>query len=210
VGLCKTLHSGQAGETRGSHIAIHTNAKEKSMTEPSLPQQPMPRRGRWGIIAAVLAAFVAGSFGTFVTHSFGQGFGPPWMGPMTPAQIEDRADRMVRHLAIEIDATTDQQSKLQGIVKAALNDLLPMREKAFTARQQARDLLTQPSIDRGAIEKLRAEQIATADTASKRIAQALGDAAEVLTPEQRKKINDFLPPPGSHWHWRPWHGWQHG
>src|SRR5215472_10418583 len=113
AGLCKTLHSGQAGEMRGSHIASHTNPKEKSketsMTEPSLPQPPTQRRGRWGIIAVVLAAFVAGSFGTFVTHSFGQGFGPPWMGPMTPAQIEDRADRMVRHLAIEIDATTDQQ-----------------------------------------------------------------------------------------------------
>ena len=180
------------------------------MTEPSLPQPPIQRRGRWGIIAAVLAAFVAGSFGAFVTHSFGQGFGPPWMGPMTSAQIEDRADRMVRHLAIEIDATADQQSKLQGIVKGALNDLLPMREKGIAARQQARDLLTQATIDRGAIEKLRAEQIAAADTASKRIAQALGDAAEVLTPEQRKKINDILPPPGSHWPWRPWHGWQHG
>jgi periplasmic protein CpxP/Spy len=129
---------------------------------------------------------------------------------VTPAQIEDRADRMVRHLAIEIDATAEQQSKLQGIVKGALQDLLPMREKALAVRQQARDLLTQPTIDRGAIEKLRADQIAAADTASKRIVQALGDAADVLTPEQRKKLNDILPPAGAHW--RPWwhHGWQHG
>src|SRR5262249_1499961 len=105
--------------------------------------------------------------------------------------------------AIEIDATADQQSKLQGIVKAAVKDLFPMREKMQAARQQARDLLTQPSVDRAAIEKLRTEQMATLDTISKRLAQALGDAADVLSPEQRKKINDFLPPPGAHW--RPWH-----
>ena len=175
-----------------------------------LPQRPVAPRGRWRMtVAVLLTALAAGSFGAFVSQSFGQGFGPPWHGmmggPPTPAQIEDHADRMVRHLAIEIDATADQQSKLQGIVKAAIKDILPLREKAFTARQQARDLLTQPTIDRTAIERLRADQIATADTFSKRLAQALGDAADVLTPEQRKKINDLFPPGGGRW--RPW---QHG
>ena len=57
-----------------------------------------------------------------------------------------------------------------------------------SARQRGRTLLTQPSIDRGAIEALRAEQLALADAASKRLAQALADAAEVLTPEQRRRI----------------------
>ena len=53
-------------------------------------------------------------------------------------------------------------------------------------------LLTQPTVDRSAIEALRAEQLSLADAASKRFAQALGDAAEVLTPEQRRKIDDRL------------------
>ena len=47
------------------------------------------------------------------------------------------------------------------------------------------------------MEKLRAEQIALADTVSKRVVQALGDAAEVLSPEQRRKLNDRFPPVGS-------------
>jgi len=181
------------------------------MTEPSLTEQPTSRRRRWRPTFIILVvALIAGSFGAFVTTSFSQGFGPLWRvhsmmdGPLSPAQIEDHADRMVRHLAIEIDATNEQQAKLQTIVKSALKDLLPMRDQTVAARQQARDLLTQTTIDRGAIEKLRAEQIAAADTFSKRVAQALGDVAEVLTPDQRRKINDFLPPPGAHW--RPWHG----
>jgi periplasmic protein CpxP/Spy len=178
------------------------------MTTEQSSERPTERRRTWRTTFAVVAtAFVAAAGGAFVNESFGQGFGPPWhhmlVGPPSEAQIEDHADRMVRHLGIEIDATAEQQGKLQTIVKSAIKDLVPMRDKFLAARQQARDLLTQASIDRGAIEKLRADQIAAVDAFSKRVVQALDDAAEALTPEQRQKINDFLPPPGAHW--RPWH-----
>ena len=55
---------------------------------------------------------------------------------MSPAQIEDRADRMVRHLAIELDATADQQDKLRVVVKGAVKDIVPMREKVLAARSR--------------------------------------------------------------------------
>jgi periplasmic protein CpxP/Spy len=174
-------------------------------TEPS-SEQPTQRRRGWRTSFVVATAFVAAVLGAFVNESFGQGFGPPWhalMGPPSEAQIEELGDRMVRHLAIEIDATAEQQGKLQTIVKSAIKDLVPMRDKFFAVRQQARDLLTQTSIDRAAIEKLRTDQITAVDAFSKRLVQALDDAAEALTPEQRQKINDFLPPPGTHW--RAWH-----
>ena len=77
-----------------------------------------------------------------------------------------------------------------------LKDVLPARERAFAARRQARELLTATTIDRAAIEKLRADQIALADSVSKRVTQALGDAAEVLSPEQRRKLSDRIPPFG--------------
>ncbi len=166
-------------------------------------------RGRAAFVL-IIVALAAGLFGALATKAFSQGFGPPWHhgmgmmgGPLSPAQMQDRADRAVRHLAIEIDANAEQQAKLQGIVKGAISDLAPMRDKVVAARQQARELLTQTTVDRGAIEKLRAEQLASADAFSKRVAQALGDAAEVLTPEQRRKLNDLLPSPGGGW--RPWH-----
>jgi Spy/CpxP family protein refolding chaperone len=139
-------------------------------------------------------------------HAWG---GPGLMGgSFDPARVEDGADRAVRHLAIEIDATTEQQEKLRAIVKGAVKDLLPMREKAVAARQRARVVLTQPTIDRAAIEALRAEQLALAEAASKRFAQALGDAAEVLTAEQRHKIDDRLAEFREHRGF--WHHWRHG
>jgi Spy/CpxP family protein refolding chaperone len=79
-----------------------------------------------------------------------------------------------------------------------------MREKAQAARSQAVTLLTAPTIDRSAIERLRAEQIGLAETATKRIAQALADAAEVLNPEQRRKVADWITFSG------PWWRWHHG
>ena len=167
-------------------------------------------RGRGAAFVVVLAV-VAGLTGAAITNAFsrGPGFGPGhWHGggmmgeSFDPAQAEDRADRMVRHMAIELDATDTQQDKLRAVVKAAVKDLIPLRDKVQSARLKARELLTQPTIDRAEIEKFRTEQVALADTFSKRVSQAIGDAADILTPDQRRKLNDRLPPMGGPG--RPW------
>jgi protein CpxP len=168
------------------------------------------RRGRsWLFVATIaLAAALTGAVASRAVsqhHWHGPGF---MSGAFDPARVEEGADRAVRHVAIELDATAEQQDKLRSIVKGAVKDLLPMREKALAARQRGRVLLTQPTIDRAAIEALRAEQVALADAASKRFAQALGDVAEVLTPEQRRKIDDRLTELRERRGF--WHGWRRG
>ena len=172
------------------------------------------RPGRVAQIAVIVALGLGlAGVGGFATSSFSQGFGPPfghgfghghgfWRGGpfgggFDPARAEERADRMIRHMSIEVDATAEQQEKLRGIAKNAVKDMAPLREKIFAARQQARNLLVAPTVDRAAIEKLRTEQIATADALSKRFTQALADAAEVLTPEQRQKLEGLLPRPSA-------------
>jgi len=109
-------------------------------------------------------------------------------GPIDPARLDEHLDRMLKHLYVEIDATAAQQRQLEPIIKQAAKELMPLREKVRAARRQGMELLTAPSIDRGAIERLRAEQIAAADDASKRFVRALADVANVLTPEQRKTV----------------------
>ena len=52
--------------------------------------------------------------------------------------------------------------------------------------------MSAPAIDRGALETLRAAQIAQLDTASRRILLAVEDAADVLTPAQRQKFSEHL------------------
>src|SRR5262245_37029942 len=79
------------------------------------PQPPTQQPGRMRralVIAAI--AVTAGVTGAFANNAYSQGFGPPWQQrsmwgqPFDPAAIEDRADKMVRHLSIEVDATPDQ------------------------------------------------------------------------------------------------------
>jgi len=185
---------------------------------PSNPDQvptQTNRSGRRGmlVIALVAVALVAGLTGNMLSTAFGQGFawhhfgmrdGGMFGGPLTPAQIDDRIDRMTKHMAIELDATADQQVKIANIAKAAIGDLRPLREKAQAARNNAVTLLTAPTIDHAAIERLRAEQIVLAETASKRITQALTDAVDVLNPEQRRKVADWVASSG------PWARWHRG
>jgi periplasmic protein CpxP/Spy len=180
-----------------------------SAPAPSQHGAPGPRRGRRFLILTtlMLAAALSGAIASRAVSQHAYGPHMLW-GPFDPARVEDRADRMTRHVAIEIDATNEQQEKLRAIVKSAVKDLLPLREKALINRQRAQSLLTQPSIDRAAIEALRSEQMALADTASRRLAQAIGDAAEVLNPEQRRKLSDRLTELREHRGF--WHGWRHG
>jgi protein CpxP len=185
---------------------------QNNITPADQSPAPNPRRGRRGTLAIALiaVALVAGVTGNLLSTAFGQGFGwhaggwhgGPWGGPLTPAQIDDRIDRMTKHMAIELDATADQQARIAAIAKAAVADLRPLREKAQAARAQGLALLTAPTIDRSAIERLRGDQLALAETASKRVAQALADTAEVLNPEQRKKVAEWVAS-------GPWMRWWH-
>jgi Spy/CpxP family protein refolding chaperone len=194
-------------------------AKEQPMTAPNPPdgsvpvaQQP-PRRLRRALVIVVVAV-AAGLTGAFASNAFSQGFGPPWhggpfmhgpfaQGPFDPARVEQHADRMVRHLAVEVDATPEQQERLRAIVRSAVKDLVPLREKLQDGRQRVRDLLTQPTIDRTAIEAFRTDRMALADQASRRIAQAIADAASVLTPEQRRTLASRIEQRRGFM--RPWH-----
>jgi Spy/CpxP family protein refolding chaperone len=141
-------------------------------------------------------------------------FGPGWASALPNSVIEAfidfRADRMIRHLAVEIDATAEQQDKLRAIVRAAVKNVLPVREKMLAARATGRELLIQPTVDRPALEKLRADQIATHEAVSKQLVQAVADAAEVLTPDQRRKISDMLASGGAGWSGGPWRSWGRG
>jgi protein CpxP len=132
-----------------------------------------------------LATLLGGAAAAVGFRAFGHG---RRHGPMDPAELDQHLDRMLKHLYVEIDATEEQKQKLEPIVKQAAKDLVPLRENLHAGRREAIGLLTQDRIDPTAIEALRAKQIGLADEASRRLTRALADAAEVLTPAQRKHL----------------------
>ncbi len=105
------------------------------------------------------------------------------------ADIEAHIERMVKHAAIEIDATQEQQEKITVLATAVAKDLKPVHDRMRAAGKEIHDLLLADTIDRAALERLRAERLAEAERISKNLVSALADVAEVLSPEQRKVLD---------------------
>ena len=111
---------------------------------------------------------------------------------MSDTEIEARISRMVKHLAIEIDATDEQSARIATLVTAVAKDMRPIRDQVHATAREIRDLLLSDTIDREAMEQIRAERIAEADRLSRNLLTAAADVAEVLTPEQRKVLEERM------------------
>jgi Spy/CpxP family protein refolding chaperone len=92
----------------------------------------------------------------------------------------------------ELDATPDQEKKLFAIFDEVRGEMRDTMIDFRSTRGEVLDILGAETIDREAVEKLRAERVAAMDAASKTMAAALIEAAEVLTPEQRAKLAGFI------------------
>ena len=101
-------------------------------------------------------------------------------------------ERRLDYMLEAVKATPEQSEKIKAIVGKARDDMRSTREGFLDARDQLVDILGAPTIDRAAAEKVRAERVQAIDNASKTMSTALLDAAEVLTPEQRKELVDHF------------------
>jgi protein CpxP len=147
------------------------------------------RRGRRGgrFLLVLVVALAAGLAGGLIGKSLAHGH--HFMGLSNdPGKRDAQVEHLVERVASRVDATPEQRQKLAAIAKDAAKDLAPMREQLRSAGKQALAITSAPTIDRAGMERLRAEQVALADSLSKRITKALADAADVLTPEQRQKF----------------------
>jgi Spy/CpxP family protein refolding chaperone len=147
-------------------------------------------RWRRAVFAMLIGGLLVGAGANIFAHGTPGFLGGGHCGfsRADPETATRRAEFMVRFMLSEINASEAQQAKIAAIVKAAMSDLRPLRDKHFEGHQAGAELLSKPGIDRAALESLRAEQMRLAETASRRIAQALADAFDVLTPEQRAAL----------------------
>ncbi len=104
----------------------------------------------------------------------------------------DMIERRIDHMIQAINGTPEQKAKLTAIAQAAMADMKPLREQHIAARKKGMELLAAPTIDRGALEQLRAQQIQLADSMSRRMLAQMSDAAEVLTPGQRTQLAEKM------------------
>lgn len=194
------------------------------MTETTKPSKS-PKRGRKIMIAAgvVGAMLAAGAATTAVSHvgfdksvrhlSVEAGYYGDMVQkarffhrrPKNVEQAQKRAERMAKHFAIEVDATTEQTGKLVELARGVAADVFPIRQSIKDARKKGLDLLSSNTVDRQGMEALREEQFEKIEAVSKRVTTAIADAAEVLNAEQRKDLAERI----AEWRGKRGHGW-HG
>ena len=151
------------------------------------------QRPRWFLmgIAGALALIIGGMTWSAVAYS-----GKSWDSDKIERFVEWKIDDMLA----EVDATDDQRTQVHAIATAALADMEEFRNFKREGREALVEALTQETVDRQALETLRQNKLETADRASLRLLTALADAADVLTPDQRKELADELAS----------HRWRHG
>ena len=194
--------------------------------QPPLQQPPKRRRLRSFLYASALL-LGGGVIGAVVVGpTIGEGwYGPSWNEPwhqhgwgygrdrhdapygMRPGEFggrmfgPGRVERGVDRALWFVDASSEQRQKIRDIVEKTADDLFALREKHVEGRKQIAATLGAATIDRAKLDGLRTEQLALADTASKRITQSLADVAEVLTPTQRADLYRWFD---------RWQRWRHG
>jgi Spy/CpxP family protein refolding chaperone len=96
--------------------------------------------------------------------------------------------RAVARALDSVGASAAQEAKVHDIVAAKFAEIAPSPDDHETMRKQALDLLAAPTIDRAAVERLRADAVAKFDAKSKTVVEALLEVADQLTPPQRAQL----------------------
>jgi periplasmic protein CpxP/Spy len=100
--------------------------------------------------------------------------------------------RMLERMLDDVKATEAQRSQIDKIQGAAREDIAKLHEQHAQLRQQTAQLLTAPTVDTAAIEKVRLQMLQQHDAISKRMLTAMVDSSKVLTPEQRASLSAKL------------------
>ena len=146
-----------------------------------------------GLVASLLAG---GAVMYAHAHSRPGGWFGARPGPRDPGKAGERAALATDWILRGIDASEQQRQQVQAIVQAAVKDLWPLRDQHRRNLGALREALVQPTVDRGTLEEIRLAELGLAEAASSRLVEAIAEAAEVLTPEQRAKLGELA----ARWH----------
>lgn len=175
-------------------------------------QQPTPRnnwRKRLVIGGAAVAALAGLGVAGALSQDFGgrhpMGYGEGGAG-MHHASYRHGAGfgfggRGLGRILDRIDATDEQEDKLEAIMDQLHDDVRPVMRSFRDTREDIADLLGAATVDAAAVEAMRAERIAAVDDVSRKVSAALVQAAEVLTPEQRAKLKEHFEDRGRRGRW---------
>jgi protein CpxP len=164
------------------------------MTDPISAHTHIRPRRRWLIGVALLGAVSAAglTLPVIAAHAQAQAMNG-MMGGSRHGAMEGVMMAHIQRMLDRVGATPGQKSKIAAILHDGFASMGEMHADMHATHARLHDLLTAPTIDRRALEALRASQIASLDQASRKLVDAMADAAEVLTPAQRTRLAQIMP-----------------
>jgi protein CpxP len=112
----------------------------------------------------------------------------PGMRHGTPEQMQKMIQGRLQKALQEVGASEAQQRQIMVIAEQAFKEMRTQREAMHGDRDAMRQLFSQPDIDEGKIEALRASKIKAMDESSRKLTALLTEASRILSPEQRLKL----------------------
>jgi protein CpxP len=107
---------------------------------------------------------------------------------MTEAELSEHMLDGAEHVLDYVDADEAQTARVNAIVTDLAPDVMPFKAEKQALSAELRNELAKQTVNPAELERIRRAAVDLFDRASQRGTRALGDAARVLTPDQRKKL----------------------
>jgi Spy/CpxP family protein refolding chaperone len=144
------------------------------------------RSGLWigGVAVALLVglAVSAGAAGFFGRHAKMGGFGGH--GGPRGAHAEFAVDWALS----KVDASDEQREQVKARIGDAMEEMHVVHEQHRSNKEAWLAALSEPVLDREALESLRVQEMALADQASQQLLDVVGDVGDILSAEQRAEL----------------------
>lgn len=153
-----------------------------------LESNPPLRSRTWLRRTGLAIALVASGAALPMVVASAQGTAMQMHGMMHGGDMHAMAMSHITQMLDEVGASDDQKAKIGSILHAGFEPMASLHKDMANTHDALHKLLSAPTVDRAAIEQLRAAEIARLDSASRVATAAMADAAEVLRPDQRAKL----------------------
>jgi periplasmic protein CpxP/Spy len=153
------------------------------MSSTENPKTKRSRPSRWWLLLALPVA-LAGGFYAASAYAFGGGFGMGGGPDAHHAFMQRRLEKMLD----KVEATAAQRTAIKSIVERLHTEMQPIHKEHTALRDGLKQALAAPTVDGVAVENLRSQASELMERSSRSLSRALVEAANVLTPAQRKTI----------------------
>lgn len=113
-------------------------------------------------------------------------------GVMVFGASPERMARGIDHMLDGLNASDAQRNQIKQIAQAAAADMKAQREAGRALRDKAAQIFAASTVDAAAAEAVRQQMLVQHDQGSRRMMQAMLEASQVLTPEQRAKLGERM------------------